>query len=147
MPKWRKSTFLLGAVVGAVILMAALLLSLSRQGGPPPAPTLVVPLPATPTLLTTAAPAETAEIRPTPSVAHAATLTASPATEPPNAYPAPVQSETLAPTVTSTALPAGTRVGQLAPDFNLIRETGSRVRLSDYRGKQTVVLVFFRGQT
>ena len=34
-----------------------------------------------------------------------------------------------------------------ASDFNLIRENGSRVRLSDYRDKQTVVLVFFRGQT
>ncbi len=147
MSQWRKSAFLISVVVGAVILMAALLLWLSRLGGPPPAPTLVVPLPATPTLPTTAAPAETTETRPTPSLAHAATLTAPPSIETATAYPAPVQPETLAPTVTSTALPAGTMVGQLAPDFDLIRESGSRVRLSDYRGKQMVVLIFFRGQT
>jgi peroxiredoxin Q/BCP len=33
--------------------------------------------------------------------------------------------------------------GQLAPDFALPASTGKTVKLSDYRGKQTVVLAFF----
>jgi len=147
MSQWRKSAFLLSVVVGAVILIAALLLSLARLGGPTPAPTWSASASALSTSAPPPAPTETTETRPTPSLARAATLTAPPSTETAAAYPAPVQPETLAPTVASTALPAGTRVGQLAPDFNLIRENGSRVRLSDYQGEQTVVLVFFRGQT
>jgi cytochrome c biogenesis protein CcmG/thiol:disulfide interchange protein DsbE len=35
----------------------------------------------------------------------------------------------------------------LAPDFSLARENGTLVRLSDYRNKESVVLVFYRGQT
>jgi len=34
-----------------------------------------------------------------------------------------------------------------APDFSLPRENGELVRLSDYRDKSSVVLVFYRGQT
>ncbi len=35
--------------------------------------------------------------------------------------------------------------GELAPDFELVDVTGKPVRLSDYRGKKNVVLVFNRG--
>jgi hypothetical protein len=50
--------------------------------------------------------------------------------------------------VTSTAAIAE-QTGNLvlAPDFNLPREDGSLIRLSDYRGKSTIVLVFYRGRT
>ncbi len=34
---------------------------------------------------------------------------------------------------------------ELAPDFELTDVTGKRVRLSDYRGRKHVVLVFNRG--
>jgi hypothetical protein len=36
-------------------------------------------------------------------------------------------------------------VGQPAPDFALPDATGETVRLSDYRGRNAVVLVFYRG--
>jgi len=36
-------------------------------------------------------------------------------------------------------------VGQPAPDFTLPDAAGRPVRLSDYRGRQAVVLVFYRG--
>jgi peroxiredoxin len=36
-------------------------------------------------------------------------------------------------------------VGQAAPDFELTDVQGRIVRLSDYRGKKHVVLVFTRG--
>ena len=51
----------------------------------------------------------------------------------------------LTPTATPTITPATSLA--TAPLFDLMRENGARVRLSDYRGKQTVVLIFFRGQT
>ena len=35
--------------------------------------------------------------------------------------------------------------GVLAPDFELVDTHGQKVKLSDYRGKQAVVLVFTRG--
>lgn len=35
--------------------------------------------------------------------------------------------------------------GELAPDFELVDVRGTRVRLSDYRGKKNVVLAFLRG--
>jgi peroxiredoxin len=36
-------------------------------------------------------------------------------------------------------------VGQVAPDFELTDVQGRTVRLSDYRGRKNVVLVFTRG--
>ncbi len=35
--------------------------------------------------------------------------------------------------------------GEAAPDFTLEDQDGKAVTLSDYRGKKTVVLVFYRG--
>lgn len=37
-------------------------------------------------------------------------------------------------------------VGQPAPDFTLENMDGQTVSLSDFRGKNSVVLVFYRGQ-
>jgi cytochrome oxidase Cu insertion factor (SCO1/SenC/PrrC family) len=37
------------------------------------------------------------------------------------------------------------KVGQPAPDFTLENMDGRRVSLSDFRGKKSVVLVFYRG--
>jgi hypothetical protein len=39
------------------------------------------------------------------------------------------------------------KVGQPAPGFELTAATGETIRLSDYRGKQAVVLVFIYGDT
>jgi cytochrome oxidase Cu insertion factor (SCO1/SenC/PrrC family) len=38
------------------------------------------------------------------------------------------------------------KVGDAAPDFTLENMDGNRISLSDFRGKKTVVLVFYRGQ-
>jgi thioredoxin-dependent peroxiredoxin len=35
------------------------------------------------------------------------------------------------------------QVGEVAPDFSLSDEKGNQVRLSDFRGKQAVVLIFY----
>ena len=37
------------------------------------------------------------------------------------------------------------KVGQPAPDFTLEDSDGKNVTLADYRGKKSVVLVFYRG--
>jgi cytochrome oxidase Cu insertion factor (SCO1/SenC/PrrC family) len=37
------------------------------------------------------------------------------------------------------------KAGDTAPDFTLEDQDGRTVTLSDYRGKKTVVLVFYRG--
>lgn len=37
------------------------------------------------------------------------------------------------------------KVGQMAPDFALENVEGKAVALSDFRGKKSVVLVFYRG--
>ncbi len=37
------------------------------------------------------------------------------------------------------------KVGQTAPDFTLTNMDGRPISLSDYRGKKSVVLVFYRG--
>jgi len=36
-------------------------------------------------------------------------------------------------------------VGDMAPDFALRERDGSVIALSDYRGRQNVILVFYRG--
>ncbi|MDI1462020.1 peroxiredoxin [Catellatospora sp. KI3] len=38
---------------------------------------------------------------------------------------------------------SGPQVGDVAPDFTLMSNTGEKVTLSDYRGKQAVVLYFY----
>jgi cytochrome oxidase Cu insertion factor (SCO1/SenC/PrrC family) len=38
------------------------------------------------------------------------------------------------------------KVGSPAPDFTLEGMDGKQIALSDYRGKKSVVLVFYRGQ-
>ncbi len=37
------------------------------------------------------------------------------------------------------------KIGEAAPDFTLEDQDGKPVTLSEYRGKKTVVLVFYRG--
>jgi cytochrome oxidase Cu insertion factor (SCO1/SenC/PrrC family) len=37
------------------------------------------------------------------------------------------------------------KVGQPAPDFTLEDTEGNKITLSDFRGKKSVVLVFYRG--
>jgi cytochrome oxidase Cu insertion factor (SCO1/SenC/PrrC family) len=37
------------------------------------------------------------------------------------------------------------KIGQPAPDFTLEDMDGKNITLSDFRGKKTVVLVFYRG--
>ena len=37
------------------------------------------------------------------------------------------------------------KVGQRAPDFSLENSDGNVITLADFRGKKTVVLVFYRG--
>jgi cytochrome oxidase Cu insertion factor (SCO1/SenC/PrrC family) len=37
------------------------------------------------------------------------------------------------------------KTGQAAPDFTLEDTDGNKITLSDFRGKKTVVLVFYRG--
>ena len=34
-------------------------------------------------------------------------------------------------------------VGDNAPDFNLVSDSGDELRLSDYNGKKNVVLIFY----
>ena len=36
-------------------------------------------------------------------------------------------------------------VGETAPDFTLENFDGTRISLSDFRGKENVILVFYRG--
>ncbi len=156
----RRLSFRLVAAAGGIIVVTALFLtscgpSAPPRLSPPPSTLSSVGVGITPSPLPTSAPAE---ISPTPEVNLAATLTEPLASQPAAAYPAPAQSETPAPAVaypapapSETATPVSATVGasegRLAPDFDLVRENGARVRLSDYRGKETVVLVFFRGQT
>jgi peroxiredoxin len=47
----------------------------------------------------------------------------------------------------NSAPTTSTPVTQTASDFSLPRENGETVTLSDYRGKSSVVLVFYRGET
>jgi hypothetical protein len=43
----------------------------------------------------------------------------------------------------TVAKPVG--IGEAAPDFTLVDHNGNKVRLSDFKGKSPVVLVFYRG--
>ena len=40
----------------------------------------------------------------------------------------------------------GIGVGDLAPDFSLVDSVGDTVKLSDYRGRENVLLAFYRGE-
>jgi cytochrome oxidase Cu insertion factor (SCO1/SenC/PrrC family) len=61
--------------------------------------------------------------------------------------PSPLQTPTPVAVAASSPLPTPTAGVKLAPDFSLPRENGQTVRLSDFRDKSSVVLVFYRGQT
>ena len=61
--------------------------------------------------------------------------------------PSPPQTPTPVAAVASSPLPTPTADVKPAPEFSLPRENGQTVRLSDFRGKSSVVLVFYRGQT
>jgi hypothetical protein len=55
-------------------------------------------------------------------------------------------STSLAPILGAQGMPppkTNLKVGDTAPDFTLPATNGSKVKLSDYRGKQNVVLAFF----
>ncbi len=47
------------------------------------------------------------------------------------------------PTATPTPVPMKFKVGDVAPDFTLPDTAGNKVKLSDFRGKNNVVLAFF----
>jgi cytochrome oxidase Cu insertion factor (SCO1/SenC/PrrC family) len=38
-------------------------------------------------------------------------------------------------------------VGDSAPDFNLVSASGDELRLSDYKGKKNVILIFYADNT
>ncbi len=47
------------------------------------------------------------------------------------------------PTAAPTPPPMTLKVGDMAPDFTLPDTAGNKVKLSDFRGKNNVVLAFF----
>ena len=57
-----------------------------------------------------------------------------------SAQPGPIDGADLAPTDLNRV-----KIGQAAPDFTLQDSDGKAFTLSDFRGKKTVVLVFYRG--
>jgi len=62
----------------------------------------------------------------------------------------PTEQSPLFPTaavVARSPLPTPTPAAKPAFDFTLPRDNGQTVRLSDFRDKSSVVLVFYRGQT
>jgi hypothetical protein len=61
--------------------------------------------------------------------------------------PSPLRTPTPVAVVASSPLPTPIAGVKPAPDFSLPRENGQTVRLSDFRDKSSVVLVFYRGQT
>jgi hypothetical protein len=60
--------------------------------------------------------------------------------------PSPLEPTTVSP-IASPTRAAVITIGQTAPDFNLPQGNSVHVRLSQYRDKSSVVLVFYRGQT
>jgi len=137
MSQSRRIALLLIVVVGGIIL-GAVLLAPPRPNTSPLTPLGVV------TVVTSTPPPTSVPAQISPTLAEP--LASQPAAA---AYPAPTEPETLAPIATAAPVSAtaGAGEGRLAPEFDLVRENGARVRLSDYRGKETVVVVFFRGQT
>jgi len=61
--------------------------------------------------------------------------------------PSPLRMPTPIAAGVSSPLPTPTQAVKPASDFSLPRENGQTVRLSDFRDKSSVVLVFYRGQT
>ncbi len=61
--------------------------------------------------------------------------------------PSPLRTPTPIAAAASSPLPTPTPAAKPAADFSLPRENGQTVRLSDFREKSSVVLVFYRGQT
>jgi len=61
--------------------------------------------------------------------------------------PSPLRTPTPVSVVAPSPLPTPTPAVKPASDFSLPRENGQTVRLSDFRDKSSVVLVFYRGQT
>ncbi|MBV9242249.1 MAG: redoxin domain-containing protein [Acidobacteria bacterium] len=57
--------------------------------------------------------------------------------QPPTAQPTPVA------TPRPTPAPLALKVGDMAPDFTLPATDGTKVKLSDFRGKSNVVLAFY----
>ena len=58
----------------------------------------------------------------------------------PTAQPNPIQT----PSPSPASQPPAPAVGEQAPDFTLPSSSGDRVTLSDYRGQENVVLLFYR---
>ena len=65
----------------------------------------------------------------------------------PIAKPSPLQTPTPIAAAAPSPLLTPTPGTKPAFDFSLPRENGQTVRLSDFRDKSSVVLVFYRGQT
>ena len=55
----------------------------------------------------------------------------------------PATTSTPAPTPRPTPAPLALKVGDEAPDFTLPATDGTKVKLSDFRGKSNVVLAFY----
>lgn len=57
----------------------------------------------------------------------------------------PGPSSTTQPQAAQSVRTSPVTVGEAAPDFTLEDQSGTRVTLSEARGKQSAVLVFYRG--
>jgi cytochrome oxidase Cu insertion factor (SCO1/SenC/PrrC family) len=53
------------------------------------------------------------------------------------------QTPSTAATPAPTPMPSKFKVGEMAPDFTLTDTAGQKVKLSDFRGKNNVVLAFY----
>jgi len=61
--------------------------------------------------------------------------------------PSPLRTPTPIAAAAPSPLPTPAPAAKPGSDFSLQRENGQTVRLSDFRSKSSVVLVFYRGQT